>query len=211
MLTRIEEIHDEGLAAIDAAASTEQLEELRVRLLGRKAELPNLLRGVGELEPAQRGQVGKRANEVRKALEARLSDAVDRLDASELDAKLVTDRVDVTLPGDPLQPVGRLHLITQTWREIEDVFVGLGFTVMEGNEVETVHYNFDALNHGPTHPARGKSRHVLRHRRHRAAHAHLADAGARDGGPSAAAVCRHPRARVPARQRRDAHPAVPPS
>ena len=70
---RIEEIHDEGLAAIDAAASTEQLEELRVRLLGRKAELPNLLRGVGELEPAQRGQVGKRANEVRQALEARLT------------------------------------------------------------------------------------------------------------------------------------------
>ena len=162
MLTRIEEIHDEGLAAIDAAASTEQLEELRVRLLGRKAELPNLLRGVGELEPAQRGQVGKRANEVRKALEARLTAAVDRLDASELDAKLITDRVDVTLPGDPLQPVGRLHLITQTWRELEDVFVGLGFTVVEGNEVETVRYNFDALNHDPTHPARGEDRHLLR-------------------------------------------------
>jgi phenylalanyl-tRNA synthetase alpha chain len=157
VLTRIEEIHDEGLAAIDAAASTEQLEELRVRLLGRKAELPNLLRGVGELEPAQRGQVGKRANEVRKALEAQLSAAVGRLRASELDAKLITDRVDVTLPGDPLQPVGRLHLITQTWRELEDVFVGLGFTVMEGNEVETVRYNFDALNHDATHPARGKS------------------------------------------------------
>jgi phenylalanyl-tRNA synthetase alpha chain len=139
------------------AASTEQLEELRVRLLGRKAELPNLLRGVGELAPEQRGQVGKRANEVRKALEARLAAAVERLDASELDAKLVADRVDVTLPGDPLQPVGRLHLITQTWRELEDVFVGLGFTVVEGNEVETVHYNFDALNHDPTHPARGKT------------------------------------------------------
>jgi phenylalanyl-tRNA synthetase alpha chain len=157
VLTRIEEIHDEGLAAIDAAGSTEQLEELRVRLLGRKAELPNLLRGVGELEPAQRGQVGKRANEVRKALEARLTAAVERLDASELDARLITDRVDVTLPGDPPQPVGRLHLITQTWRELEDVFVGLGFTVVEGNEVETVHYNFDALNHDPTHPARGKT------------------------------------------------------
>jgi phenylalanyl-tRNA synthetase alpha chain len=157
VIERIEEIHDEGLAAIDAAASTEQLEELRVRLLGRKAELPNLLRGVGELEPAQRGQVGKRANEVRKALEARLAASVERLDASELDARLIADRVDVTLPGDPLQPVGRLHLITQTWRELEDVFVGLGFTVLEGNEVETVHYNFDALNHDPTHPARGRT------------------------------------------------------
>lgn len=157
MLERIEEIHDEGLTAIDAAGSTEQLEELRVRLLGRKAELPNMLRGVGELPPEQRGQVGKRANEVRKALEAKLTAAVERLDASELDAKLAADRVDVTLPGDPLQPVGHLHLITQTWRELEDVFVGLGFTVMEGNEVETVHYNFDALNHDPTHPARGLS------------------------------------------------------
>jgi phenylalanyl-tRNA synthetase alpha chain len=155
VLQRIEEIHDEGLAAIDAAGSTEQLEELRVRLLGRKAELPNLLRGVGELPPRERGQVGKRANEVRKALEAKLSGAVERLDAAELDTRLERDRVDVTLPGDPPQPVGRLHLITQTWRELEDVFVGLGFTVVEGNEVETVHYNFDALNHDPTHPARG--------------------------------------------------------
>jgi phenylalanyl-tRNA synthetase alpha chain len=157
VLQRIEEIHDEGLAAIDAAGSTEQLEELRVRLLGRKAELPNLLRGVGELPPAERGQVGKRANEVRKALEAKLGDALGRLDAAELDTRLERDRVDVTLPGDPPQPVGRLHLITQTWRELEDVFVGLGFTVVEGNEVETVHYNFDALNHDPTHPARGKT------------------------------------------------------
>src|SRR3954469_10691531 len=157
MLDRIEEIHDEGLAAVGAATATDALEELRVRLLGRKAELPNLLRGVGELPPEQRGQVGKRANEVRKALEAKLGAATERLDASELDAKLAADRVDITLPGDPLQPVGRLHLITQTWRELEDVFVGLGFTVMEGREVETVHYNFDALNHDATHPARGLS------------------------------------------------------
>src|SRR3954468_1867786 len=154
MLDRIEEIHAEGLAAVQAAGSTEELEELRVRLLGRKAELPNLLRGVGELPPEQRGQVGKRANEVRKALEAKLSAAVQRLDADELDARLAADRGAGTLPRDAPQPVGRLHLITQTWRELEDVFVGLGFTVMEGREVETVHYNFDALNHAATHPSR---------------------------------------------------------
>jgi phenylalanyl-tRNA synthetase alpha chain len=157
MLERIEEIHAEGLAAVGSVGSTEELEELRVRLLGRKAELPNLLRGVGELPPEQRGAVGKRANEVRKALEAQLAGAHERLDAAELDSRLIADRVDVTLPGDPLQPVGRLHLITQTWRELEDVFVGLGFTVMEGPEVETVEYNFDALNHEPTHPARGRT------------------------------------------------------
>jgi phenylalanyl-tRNA synthetase alpha chain len=154
MLDRIESIHDEGLAAIDAAGTTDEVEELRVRFLGRKAELPNLLRGVGELAPEERGAVGKRANEVRRALDERLAAANERLDAAELDARLITDRVDVTLPGDPPQPVGRLHLITQTWRELEDVFVGLGFTVLEGREVETVHYNFDALNHAATHPSR---------------------------------------------------------
>jgi phenylalanyl-tRNA synthetase alpha chain len=157
MLDRIESIHDEAVAAIGAAGTTDELEELRVRFLGRKAELPNLLRGVGELAPEERGAVGKRANEVRRALEERLGEARDRLDAAELDTRLVADRVDVTLPGDPPQPVGRLHLITQTWRELEDVFVGLGFTVLEGREVETVHYNFDALNHDVTHPARGWS------------------------------------------------------
>jgi len=65
--------------------------------------------------------------------------------------------MDVTLPGDPPQPVGRLHLITATWRELEDVFVGLGFTVVEGPEVESVYNNFDALNHSPTHPARART------------------------------------------------------
>src|SRR5215210_6080064 len=77
-----------------------------------------------------------------------------QLGAAELDARLAQDRVDVTLPGDPVDPVGRRHLITQTRREIEEVFLGLGFDVAEGPEVETVYYNFDALNHAPNHPAR---------------------------------------------------------
>src|SRR3954453_9882973 len=157
MLDRIESIHDDAVAAIGAAGTTDELEELRVRFLGRKAELPNLLRGVGELAPEQRGAVGKRANEVRRALEAAIDEAHARLDAAELDQRLVADRVDVTLPGDPPQPVGRLHLITQTWREIEDVFLGLGFSVLYGPEVEHVYYNFDALNHAETHPARART------------------------------------------------------
>ncbi len=154
MIDRIDAIESEALAAIDTAGSADELEALRVRFLGRKAELPNLLRGVAELPADQRGVVGKRANEVRRALEERLTAARERLEATELDTRLVRDRVDVTLPGDPPQQVGRLHLITQTWRELEDIFVGLGFTVLEGREVETVHYNFDALNHAPNHPAR---------------------------------------------------------
>ncbi|HEY3187806.1 MAG TPA: phenylalanine--tRNA ligase subunit alpha, partial [Solirubrobacteraceae bacterium] len=140
--------------AIAKATTTGALEQARVQWLGRKAELPNLLRGVADLEPAERGRVGKAANLARRELEEALAARHAELEAAELDQRLVADRVDVTLPGDPPQPVGRLHLITQTWRELEDVFLGLGFTVVEGPEVETVHYNFDALNHSPTHPAR---------------------------------------------------------
>jgi phenylalanyl-tRNA synthetase alpha chain len=151
---RIDELQAAGAAAIEAAASTAALEEVRVEFLGRKAELPNLLRGVAELPPEQRGLVGKAANEARKALEAAIDEREAALASAELEARLHNDRIDVTLPADPLPAIGRLHLITRTRREIEDVFVGLGFNVAEGPEVETVYYNFDALNHDPTHPAR---------------------------------------------------------
>jgi phenylalanyl-tRNA synthetase alpha chain len=154
VIDKIEKIEADGLKAIDAATTSEQLEDLRISLLGRKAELPNLLRGVADLPPEQRGAVGKRANEARKTLETRIDAAKSSLGSAELDKRLIEDTIDVTLPGSPPQPVGRRHLITQTLRELEDIFVGLGFTVIEGNEVETVHYNFDALNHEPTHPAR---------------------------------------------------------
>jgi phenylalanyl-tRNA synthetase alpha chain len=157
MIDRIEELERQATAAIDEATTTDALEQVRVQFLGRKAELPNLLRSVSELPPQERGAVGQRANAARKALESAIGERVARLEAVELDARLVADRIDVTLPGDPAQPVGRLHVLTQTRREIEDVFIGLGFSVLEGPEVETVHYNFDALNHAPTHPARGRT------------------------------------------------------
>ncbi len=157
MLERIEALGREGHAAVDAATTVEELEHVRVQYLGRKAELPNMLRGVAELPPEQRGAVGKQANVVRQALEQRIADAQEVLHRQELDTRLAADRVDVTLPGTPPMPVGRRHLITQTMREVEDVFVGLGFTVMHGPEVETVALNFDALNHDITHPARDRS------------------------------------------------------
>jgi phenylalanyl-tRNA synthetase alpha chain len=157
VLERITEIRDEATAAIEAATTTAALEELRVGYLGRKAELPNLLRTVAELAPEQRGAVGKSANQARQALEALIEERGAALAGAELDGRLTADRVDVTLPGSPPQPIGRLHLLTATRREIEDVFCGLGFTVVEGPEVELVHYNFDALNHDPAHPARGRS------------------------------------------------------
>jgi phenylalanyl-tRNA synthetase alpha chain len=148
------QLHADGEAAIAAATTTAELEELRVRLFGRKSELTATLRSIGELPPEERGPVGKQANEVRQALEGQLAERVRELEAAELDRRLAEDRIDVTLPGDPPQPSGHLHLVTQIRRRMEDVFVGLGFSVLEGPEIEYDYYNFTALNHPPEHPAR---------------------------------------------------------
>ncbi|MDQ6777911.1 MAG: phenylalanine--tRNA ligase subunit alpha [Actinomycetota bacterium] len=157
MIDRIQQLKDEAEAAIGAAKTTTALEETRIRYVGRKAELPNILRGVAELQPEQRGPTGKAANQARQALETLIERRAEELAATELEQKLTQDRVDVTLPGDPPPAVGRLHLLTATRREIEDVFIGLGFNIAEGPEVELVYYNFDALNHDVTHPARGRT------------------------------------------------------
>lgn len=157
MIERIEELRAQAEAEIAAASGGEALQELRVRYLGRKAELPQMLRGVAQLPPEQRGAVGKAANQARQSLEALIERRAELLGGEELERRLQADRVDVTLPGAPPQPIGRLHLLTAMRRELEDIFLGLGFTVMEGPEVETVHYNFDALNHSPTHPARART------------------------------------------------------
>jgi phenylalanyl-tRNA synthetase alpha chain len=157
MTERIEQLRAEAEAEIASATTTGALEELRVRYLGRKAELPQMLRGVAELEPARRGEVGRAANEARQALEGLIEERAEQLRTHELEDRLREDRVDVTLPGAPPQPIGGLHVLSATRRELEDIFLGLGFTVVEGPEVETVHYNFDALNHSPTHPARART------------------------------------------------------
>jgi phenylalanyl-tRNA synthetase alpha chain len=154
---RIAELRGEAEAAIGAAPDTGLLEELRVRYLGRKAELPQLLRSVASLEPSQRAAVGQSANAARRALEALIEARASGLEGAELERRLAADRVDVTLPGDPPQGSGRLHLLSQTRREIEDVFLGLGFSIALGPEIEYVHLNFDALNHDVTHPARARS------------------------------------------------------
>jgi phenylalanyl-tRNA synthetase alpha chain len=154
MLERVEEIRAEAEAAIDAAPGTSELEELRVRYLGRKAELTTILRGIAKLPEAERGPVGSGANQARQALEQQLERRAAELDAGELEQQLAGDRVDVTLPGDPARPPGHLHLITRTARQIEDVMAGLGYRVVEGPEIEHDYYNFTALNHPPGHPAR---------------------------------------------------------
>jgi phenylalanyl-tRNA synthetase alpha chain len=157
MIDRIQQLQGDAEGAIADAGSSTELEELRVRYLGRKAELPQLLRSVASLPPEERGAVGKAANQARQALEALIQTRTDELAVGELEQRLLADRVDVTLPGAPPQPIGRLHVLTATRRELEDIFLGLGFTVMDGPEIETVHYNFDALNHSSTHPARART------------------------------------------------------
>jgi phenylalanyl-tRNA synthetase alpha chain len=153
-LRRLDELAAEASTAIEAGDSSQALEDLRVTYLGRKAELTQILRSISKLEPAMRADVGKKANETRQTLEALIEQRSARLESAELGTRLEQDRADVTLPGDPAVPVGHLHLLTSTRREIEDVFVGMGYRVVEGPEVELDYYNFTALNIPPGHPAR---------------------------------------------------------
>jgi phenylalanyl-tRNA synthetase alpha chain len=154
MLERIDSLRAEASAAIAAAGDTAALEELRVRYLGRKSELTSILRGIAELPTEERGPVGSGANAARKALEAELEARENDLEAAELESALAAGAIDVTMPGAPPAPNAAQNLLVRTQREIEDIFVGLGYRVMEGPEVELDYYNFTALNHPPGHPAR---------------------------------------------------------
>jgi phenylalanyl-tRNA synthetase alpha chain len=137
----------EGLAAAAAAGSTDEIEAVRVEYLGRKSAIKQALREVRDRE------TGMALNAVRERLEGAVDAREQELARAELDARLTTERVDVTLPAGGYAR-GRLHLITQIRREVEDVFLGLGYSVVDGREVETTHYNFDALNFPAGHPAR---------------------------------------------------------
>ena len=136
-----------ALAAVAAAGSTDAIEAVRVEYLGRKSALKLALREVRDRE------TGMRLNATRERIEAAVEARDAELSRAELDRRLSEERVDVTLPvgGDAR---GRLHLITQIRREVEDVFLGLGYGVVDGREVETTRYNFDALNFPAGHPAR---------------------------------------------------------
>jgi phenylalanyl-tRNA synthetase alpha chain len=154
MLERIDTLRTEASTAIAAASDADELERLRVHHLGRKSELTALLRGIADLAPAERGPIGAAANAAREALEHELAAKREALEADAIVASLEAETIDVTLPGTPPVAAGHLHLLTRTRREIEDVFVGLGYRVLEGPEIELDYYNFTALNHPPGHPAR---------------------------------------------------------
>jgi phenylalanyl-tRNA synthetase alpha chain len=156
-LERIAALRAQAEAALAGAGDSAALEELRIAYLGRKAELPQLLRGVAELDPSERSAVGSAANAARQALAELIAQREAQLAGAELDARLQSDRADITLPGAPAFARGHLHLLTQTRRDLEDVFVGLGFQIAEGPEIELTAYNFDALNTDVTHPSRSRS------------------------------------------------------
>ena len=142
-----EALQREALSAIEAASTANELDELRVRYLGRSSDLKLALREVRDRE------TGMTLNAARVAIEQAVATRQAQLERAELDRALTEDVVDVTLPGDTL-PLGHLHPITQTRREIEDAFLGLGYEVRDDREVETTEYNFDKLAFDPWHPAR---------------------------------------------------------
>ena len=146
-------LYDEAAAAITGAETAAALEEARVRHLGRKSGLAQLLRSIPELPPDERPLVGRYGNQARTALEQALAERKRELETGELTRRLAAEQVDITLPGEPF-PRGHLHLITQTQWEIEDFFTGLGYRIAEGPEIETDYYNFTALNTPEGHPAR---------------------------------------------------------
>jgi phenylalanyl-tRNA synthetase alpha chain len=149
----ITELHAASLAALEQATTLDAIEAVRVEALGRKGRLAEVSKTFGKLAPEERAHVGKLLNSVKQELEARLDERKDALASVERDARLESEWIDLTAPAPGVRP-GSLHPVTQVQRELEDLFVSLGFAIMDGPEVETEYYNFDALNIPADHPAR---------------------------------------------------------
>jgi len=150
---RIDELKAEALSAAAAADSTAALEEVRVRYLGRSAEITRIKKSIGSLEPEERKEVGRTANLASREIENAIRSKTSERAAEERAERLQAEAVDVTLPGVPF-PKGHLHPSQRVIDQVVDFFVGLGYRVAEGPEVETDYYNFTALNIPPGHPAR---------------------------------------------------------
>lgn len=153
MEERLKALRDQALSAISAAVNLAALEEIRLSILGKKGQLTNVLRQMGSLPPEERPLMGNLANKVRDALEASLASRHRDLLQEEQRQKLAQEKVDVTLPG--RKPArGTIHPLSHVRRRIEDIFLGMGYTIEEGPEIETDYYNFVALNLPKHHPAR---------------------------------------------------------
>ncbi len=146
-------LKQEATQAIAATDTLERLEELRVGYLGKKGQLSKVLGGLGKLDASDRPRIGALANEVKEALQQDLDRKRTNLQEAQIQAKLESETLDVTMPG-VYRPLGRKHPLNSTIDRVVDIFVGLGYTVANGPEMETDYYNFEALNTPPDHPAR---------------------------------------------------------
>lgn len=155
-MSDIERMKSEAITELAGAGTVAELEDARVKHLGRSAPLVLMLRDVGKMAPEERSRVGKEANAARQELERLANERADLLEAQELQVQLLNDRVDVTLPGRTM-PQGSLHILTQTRRLVEDAFMALGYRVVDGPEIDSTWYNFTALNTPEGHPARSAS------------------------------------------------------
>lgn len=153
MKEKLEQIRLSAQDAIQAAQSIKDLEEIRVKYLGKKGELTAVLRGMGSLSAEERPLIGKIANEVRSAIEEMLEKALQTEKEKEKMVRFQLEKIDVTMPG-KVQKLGHKHPLMKILDEIKDIFIGMGFKIAEGPEVETVYYNFDALNSPKNHPSR---------------------------------------------------------
>ncbi len=153
MLDQLNSIEEEALASLNATADPAALDAWRVTHLGKKSPLMTILGDLGQLSKEARPAIGKRGNEVKRALEAALDERIEALRRAELERSLRENALDVTLPGRP-RPRGRLHPSTQTLREFYTIWAEMGFQVYRARDVETDEYNFQLLNIPPYHPAR---------------------------------------------------------
>ena len=153
MQEQLNRILEEAKAQIEKTQDRAQTEEIRVKLLGKKGELTQILRGMGKLSPEEKKTTGQMANKVRSQIETMLEDKFEAVMAAAKQAQFKAERIDVTEPG-KRPSLGVKHPLTITMEEISKVFMNMGFSIVEGPEVETVFNNFDALNAAPDHPAR---------------------------------------------------------
>ena len=153
MREQLAKIRAEALAAFESVQDAARLDELRVRYLGKKGELTALLKQMGRLTPEERPVMGQLANDVRAALEGALEASSKKLEASALERRLQNEALDVTIPGKAVS-IGRQHPMNIALDELKDIFIGMGFQVLDGPEVELAELNFDRLNAGEGHPSR---------------------------------------------------------
>lgn len=155
MKEKLKELQELALQQIDVATNSSQLEEVRVKFLGKKGELTTILRGMGSVSPEERPLVGKMVNEAKAAVEEKLEAAMKAIKNKEKAARLASETIDISLPGKK-KVIGKRHPLELTLQTMEDIFVSMGFTIEEGPEVEYDHYNFEALNIPKNHPARSE-------------------------------------------------------